>query len=1087
MNHGIAMTNHVVCDGLVSVSETTTIPGRTIQLISVSLPNEAKEMGLSSVLIEPCGDKSPSHILIARTFSPVNANNCAIIQVMNTSPTPVTIYQNTTLGLYTPISELLLVESHQPPPSDVASSQPPDIDLSASELSSTQQKELLALLHDYSDLFVTDNGTLGRTSIVKHAINTEGYPIRQSVRQQPRALQDAIDSEVQQMLQNGVIQPSFSPWSSPVVMVKKKDGSWRFCVDYRKLNSLTHRDAYPLPRIDSTLDTLAGSQLFTTLDLASGYWQVEMEPADKQKTAFSTTKGHFEFNVMPFGLTNAPPTFQRLMECVLAGLSGAHCLVYLDDIIVFSTTFEEHLKRLTSVLDRLRTAGLKLKSRKCHFAKKQITYLGHVISPQGVEPDEKKLAAVTAYPTPQNSKEVKQFMGLSNYYRRFISNYAQIAEPLHRLLRKSSKSFNWTPECEASFHTLKAKLTSPPILAFPNFANPFIVSTDASDKAIGGVLSQLHDGQDRVLAYWSRQLSKAERNYSTIEREALAAVGAIKEFYPYLYGFPFKLITDHNPLTSLKDIKDTGGRLARWLLFLQQFNFTVEYKKGTQHSNADTLSRRPPDHPEIAMVKACTSINDLEFLAKAQMEDSQLSTLKLQLQKGTVAHDCPPALRKCFLQDGLICRPYKDSTTQLAYTQLVIPAPLKSMVLQQVHNQMGHLGAKKTFERVRTRYYWPGYEQDTAQWTKQCEQCQRRNPPQPTPVAPLGTIVATRPFQKLSWDIMGPLPTSSQGNKYILVITDLFTKWVEAFPLKDTTATTLATIMLNEVVCRYGVPSVLHSDQGANLCSSVVYSLCELLGIATTKTSAYHPEGNGQVERFNRTLESILAKTVDTNQDDWDSQLPKALFSYRTAVHESTGFTPFHLTFARSPQLPVDLMLGRVLPTKLRSYPQFVQEAHRQMAASCNIAQQHLQTQHQRNKRLHDKHDMEIPFCIGDRVWLHTPVVSKGNTKKFSSFWRGPYTIIDKTGEVNYKIQLIGGTQTLIVHRNRLKLCYTPPPPSVPNASYPSIPPDYQCTLPTYCPVSGVGGYTTLHSTHPDTRPVRSHRPPARYDDYLRY
>ena len=370
MTNGIATTNHKTCNRVVSASQTTIIPGRTIQLLTVSLPTEVKTMGFSSVLIEPHGpDKSPLHISVARMFSSVNSDSHAIIQVMNTNPTPVTIYQGTTLGEFTPLSELLLVESH-PPASPVANSPTlSDIDLSESALSPEQQQELLALLCDYSDLFATNNGALGRTSVVKHTIHTEGHPIRQPVRHQPRALQDVIDTEVEQMLQKGFIQPSFSPWSSPVVMVKKKDGSWRFCMDYRKLNSVTHRDAYPLPRIDSTLDSLAGSKLFTTLDLASGYWQVEMEPDDKQKTAFSTTKGHFEFNVMPFGLTNAPPTFQHLMECTLAGLSGTHCLVYLDDIIVFSTTFEDHLQRLVSVFDRLRTAGLKLKPKKCHFAK----------------------------------------------------------------------------------------------------------------------------------------------------------------------------------------------------------------------------------------------------------------------------------------------------------------------------------------------------------------------------------------------------------------------------------------------------------------------------------------------------------------------------------------------------------------------------------------------------------------------------------------------------------------------------------------------------------------------------------------------
>ena len=302
-----------------------------------------------------------------------------------------------------------------------------------------------------------------------------------------------------------------------------------------------------------------------------------VEDTDKEKTAFSTPGGHFEFNVMPFGLTNAPATFQRLMECVLAGLTGEECLIYLDDIIVFSSSFKEHLLRLTKVLQALQKAGLQLKPTRCHFAHKEVRYLGHIVSEQGIKPDADKLKAVSNYPAPKNSKELKQFLGLSNYYRRFIQNYAQIAEPLHRMLRKSKHPFQWDASCQKAFDTLKQKLTTSPILAYPNFTLPFIVYSDASDTAIGGILGQIQNNHEVVLCYWSRQLTKAERNYSTVEREALAALSVIKEFYPYLYGFQFKLITDHNPLTSLKTLKDTGGRLARWLMYLQQFDFQVEY------------------------------------------------------------------------------------------------------------------------------------------------------------------------------------------------------------------------------------------------------------------------------------------------------------------------------------------------------------------------------------------------------------------------------------------------------------------------------------------------------------------------------
>lgn len=299
--------------------------------------------------------------------------------------------------------------------------------------------------------------------------------------------------------------------------------------------------------------------------------------------------------------------------------------------------------------------------------------------------------------------------------------------------------------------------------------------------------------------------------------------------------------------------------------------------------------------------------------------------------------------------------------------------------------------------------------------------------------------------------------------------------------------------MLNEIVCRYGVPSGLHSDQGANLCSSVIQSLCQLLGISTTRTLAYHPEGNGQVERFNRTLEAILAKTIEANQHEWDSLLSKALFAYRTAIHDTTHFSPFHLMFGRSPQLPIDLILGWIDPSKHRSYPQFVQDAHKQLKTSYAITNQYLQAQHLRQKQFHDSHGFGEPFQVGDRVWLYTPVVSKGNTKKFTSFWKGPYTVVDKPGDVTYKIQLIGGTQTFVVHRNRLKPCYTPPTVDVNRKAQPV---SHEYISPSFSmpsrDVPGTAGYTSLNleqsSDHPTiTRPTRHHRPPARYNEYVRF
>ena len=438
----------------------------------------------------------------------------------------------------------------------------PNLDqVDLSHLSTNEQQELTQLLLDFHSLFPAKGSPLGQTSVVSHCISTTGHPIRQPLRRVPEALKITMASEVDRMLDHDVIRPSTSPWSS-VVIVRKPDGSWRFCIDFRKLNAVTHRDAYPLPRIDSTLDSLKSATYFTTLDLASGYWQVAMAENDKEKTAFSTPQGHFQFNVMPFGLTNALATFQRLMECVLAGLSGEECLIYLDDVIVFSVSFKQHMECLARVFAALEKAQLKLKLSKCHFVQKEVKYLGHIVSEKGIAPDPSKIEAVSSYPPPQTPKELKQFLGLSNYYRRFIPNYAHIAEPLNKLLRKDQRrmKFQWDTNCQVAFDELKCKLTTTPVLSYPDFTWPFILYTDASDMAIGGILSQSHDGCENVICYWSRQLTKAERNYSTVEREALAAVSVIKEFYPYLY------VTRHEK-TGLMYTKYTYSYYGTYLLY----------------------------------------------------------------------------------------------------------------------------------------------------------------------------------------------------------------------------------------------------------------------------------------------------------------------------------------------------------------------------------------------------------------------------------------------------------------------------------------------------------------------------------------
>ena len=400
------------------------------------------------------------------------------------------------------------------------------------------------------------------------------------------------------MLASDVIEHSTPPWSAPVVLVKKKDGTESVCVDYRKLNAITKKDVYPLPRCEEILESLAGTAYFTHLDLVRGYCQIKVADQDRKKTAFSTPDGHYQFTRMPFGLTNAPATFQRAMNTILAGLSWTDCLVYLDDIIVVGKTIEEHNRRLEQVLQRLEAAGLKLNVKKCHLVQEQSVILGHVVSKEGISTDPEKVKMLKEWPIPHNISSLRSFLGCAGYYRQFVPNYARIAEPLYRLERKGTV-FNWNEGCQEAFQILKTRLTTAPILSYPRRDSSFMLDTDASDSRIGAVLSQCQGKDEKVISYAARSLSKAERNYSTTRKELLALVWAMEHFSPYLIGKQFKARTDHNALRWLQNFKEPKGQVARWIERLAVFDFEIEHRAGRMHGNADGMSRIPWERKEV--------------------------------------------------------------------------------------------------------------------------------------------------------------------------------------------------------------------------------------------------------------------------------------------------------------------------------------------------------------------------------------------------------------------------------------------------------------------------------------------------------
>lgn len=569
-------------------------------------------------------------VYICSSLVKVNKNSVALTSILNTSEKSVKI-SNIKIPLE-PISEnnnfnknINNIDSNR---LDLLRKS-----LRTEHLNKEERNTLVEICEEYNDIFHLDGDLLTCTNTVTHDIPTiSEAPITAKTYRYPEIHKQEVNKQITKMLNDDIIRPSTSPFSSPVwVVPKKSDASgkkkWRLVVDYRKLNDAAIGDSYPLPNISDILDQLGHSKYFTTLDLASGFHQIEMSPKDAQKTAFTVPLGHYEYTRMPFGLKNAPATFQRLMNNVLSGLQGVRCFVYIDDIVVYADNLENHNIKLKEVFNRLRNHNLKLQPDKCEFLRREVMYLGHLITDSGVQPDPKKIIAVSEFPVPKNPKDIKSFLGLAGYYRRFIDNFSKLCLPLNKLLRKDVE-FNWTSSQQEAFDVIKSKLCNKPILQYPNFDKEFILTTDASNYALGGVLSQGIIPNDLPIAYASRALNKAESNYTTTEKELLAIIWCVKHFRPYLYGRKFKIVTDHKPLKWLFNVKDPGSRLVRWRLKLEEYEYEIVYKPGVKNSNADSLSRIK--HPEIYNIKTDQLINNNYHDFLKQLKDSIITYNKLE-------------------------------------------------------------------------------------------------------------------------------------------------------------------------------------------------------------------------------------------------------------------------------------------------------------------------------------------------------------------------------------------------------------------------------------------------------------------------
>jgi len=937
---------------------------------------------------------------------------------------------------------------------------------------SDEQLELTReLLLDTVDSFMDPTKQLIGTDAVAHYIDTgDKRPIRVPPRRIPPGRRKIIEDEIAKMLEQGIIRCSDSPWSSPVVLVKKKDGSTRFCIDYRQLNEVTRKNAYPLPRIDTCLEALKGNSWFCTLDLASGYWQIKMSDEDRCKTAFASHMGLYEFNRMPFGLTNAPATFQCLMERVLQGYIGNKCLLYLDDVIVFGKTFEEVYDNLKAVLARFAKYNLKLKAKKCELFKRKVAFLGHVVSEEGIQCDPKKIEKIKDLDAPTNRSGVRAILGLGNYYRRFIKDYGNIVAPLQRLTRKEVE-FEWGDEEQAALDKLKEAFCSAPILAYPDHeAGNFIIDTDASNYAIGGVISQVQNGEERVIAYGSKCLSGSQLRWCTTRRELWAIFYFIRgPFWYYLESDREHLCTlrtDHAALRWLSTMSKTtkDGALQRWLMFLQPLfpKMTITYRKGSEHGNADALSRFtyntntrscpredcPDEGHKLTRQKryATDDVADLKLIAPvvtrnqmrgavsdsdcavvasfsneevkdAQHRDPELSRF-IELLDSHV--EKPPAKQLsgessevrilCSLWnqfkvvDGILYRVGKLPTDTW---RLVIPKELRSLVMKLLHDSKwaGHPGMSRMKSSIGSRYFWPRMRNDIESWIKCCRACAMAKRGKGRGRAPLIQEQSGAPFQRVAFDVIGPLPITKFGKRFILVMVDYYTKWAEAYDLADHTAITVAQTIVTRWVSLYGTPLRLHCDNAPEFRGHVLRQMRDLLGVRGTFSSPYRPKSNGLCERTNQTIEGILRSMIRDKRNEWDQALPFAMMAYRATPQTSTSFTPNMLVFGRENIMPADIMFGQTgmrVPHAHDCYCEYVDWLRKAMVDSYVRARYIMGLAAERQKACHDEDTAPRHFKVGDWV-LHYHKPSGAQT--LNSGWTGPWVVVQKLSEVNYIIR----------------------------------------------------------------------------------
>ncbi|CAN6308396.1 unnamed protein product [Urochloa humidicola] len=853
-------------------------------------------------------------------------------------------------------------------------------------LAATAARDLLSLLlEEFRDVFLEPD-SLPPPRQLDHRIllvqNAEPVVVRPY--RYPQLLKDEIEKQCDDMLRRGVIRASTSAFSSPVLLVRKKDGTWRFCVDYRALNAKTVRDVFPIPVVDELLDELKNAKFFTKLDLRSGYHQVRMHPADIAKTAFRTHHGHFEFLVMPFGLTNAPSTFQALMNEVLRPYLRRFVLVFFDDILIYSSTWTEHLQHIRTVLTVLREHELYLKQSKCVFGETTVAYLGHVISNGGVAMDPSKIDAVNTWPVPRTLRALRGFLGLTGYYRKFITNYGVIAAPLTALLKK--EAFRWSEDATTTFNNLKAALTTGPVLQLPDFTKEFIVDCDASGSGFGAVL---HQGQGPI-AFFSKTVAPQHAKLAAYERELIGLVQAVRHWRPYLWTRTFSIRTDHCSLKYLLDQRLSTIPQHTWVSKLFGYSFRVEYRPCKLNTVADALSRR--DEDATAAQAFAISKPEFHLFEEFRQEATTLDdiiTKRREIEDGTAG-------AAWTLVDGFVMyrgRIFMPETSRLW-----------PLVLETAHGA-GHEGVQKTLHRLRSSFYNPHANRLVRDYVKSCTTCQRNKSEHLHPAGLLQPLdVPSTVWADIAMDFVEGFPRVG-GKSVVLTVVDRFSKYAHFIALGHPyTAMSVARAFFDQIVRLHGLPCSIVSDRDPVFTSTFWTELFTLAGVKLRLSSAFRPQTDGQSEVTNRILGVYLRCLAGDRPKSWLRWLPWAEYCYNSSYQTALQATPFQVVYGREPPTMISYQPGvaRVvaLDRQLRDRDEFLADIKQRLLQAQGIM-----------KEAHDKDHREVEFAVGEWVWLHlnhrsAVAIKDSKDHKLSPKYYGPFKVLERIGAVAYRLQL---------------------------------------------------------------------------------